>query len=358
MVSVTLSDYLLSVVWWVSLAMLVLLLLMLLQIVRLRVELLTRTAREQHFLQVWKPLMAAAIAEETYTLPELGKGDELFFLKLWNHLQESLRGKAKRRLNIIALRCGMMEQAHLLLRKKNLRSQLLALTTLGHLEDKHDWKDILHLALLSDPLLSFAAARTLFHIDADAALRDLKQQILAREDWQAAQLAILIREEGTENIFAVLADSAISLAGSADPLELSQLNRLLVLLKVAPQQRVIAAIRIILARSSDDETIAQCLKFLSEPSDLPLAQRHVGHPNWVVRLQAANALGRIGAAEDLPRLEKLLSDPVWWVRYRTAQALMALTHGDTQMLAEFRARLTDRYALDMLDMAVEEKKWQ
>ena len=356
LVSVTHSDFLLQWVGWVSIASLVILLLLLLKIVRLRVGLIEQASREQHFLEIWRPLLAAAIDGEKGDLPPLAREDEIFFLKLWNHLHESLRGKARKRLNILALRCGMMEQAYSLLRKKDLRSQLMALTTLGHLGDRHDWGEIMQLARHPDPLLSITAARALFQIDADAALNDLKRQLLVREDWPTAQLTVLIQEAATENTFAMLASAAINLANSTGPAELGQLMRLLHLLEAAPHQRTIPVIRAILSVTTDDETIAQCLRFLSEPNDLPFVRNQIGHPNWIVRLQAARALGRIGTADDLTLLATLLGDPVWWVRYRTAQALMELTHGDSLMLSELRAHLTDPYALDMLEMVAAEKE--
>lgn len=356
MASGTLSDYILRSVVWFSIAALVLMLVLLVKIALLRMDLISRTARELRFRDVWQPLLASAIAGETDDLPPLPKGDEILFLKLWNHLHESLRGKAKKRLNVIALRCGMMQHACALLKKENLGSKLLALTTLGHLKDSYAWKDISQLARHPDPLLSLAAARALFQINADAALDDLRRQLAEREDWPTAQLAVLIQENGTERIFAALSETAVGLSDSTRGAELGQLRRMLHLLEIAPRHQVIPAIRAILSVTTDDETVAQCLKFLRDPSDLYFVRLHIGHPNWIVRLQAARALGRFGAADDLPLLATLLSDPVWWVRYRTAQALMELTHGDSRMLSELRVALTDRYALDMLEMVVAEKK--
>lgn len=338
--------------------MLLLMLLLLWQIARLRIRLIERTAAERRFLETWRPLLAAAIDGEKDTLPPLAGDDEIFFLKLWNHMQESLRGHAKNRLNILALRCGMMQKAYALLRQDNLRSQLLALTTLGHLGDRYDWRDILQLAMHPDPLLSLAAARTLFQIDADAALDDLRQALVEREDWPAAQLAVVLQESGTAYIFSALAESAVKLAQSTEPAVASRLNHLLHLLEVAPHQQVMPTIRTILDMNNDDETIAHCLKFLREPADISFAIRYFDHPNWVVRLQVANALGRVGTRNELPRLTVLLRDPVWWVRYRAAQALLALARDDTRILSELRAGLTDRYALDMLQMAESERQWQ
>ncbi len=349
------SDPVLQLVVWISLALLVLVLLLLLQITLLRFNLIARTAREQRFLQVWRPLLAATIAGEYVTLPPLLKDDGINFLKLWNHLQESLRGDAKTLLNKLAIRCGMLPYAHKLLGKKELRLQLLALNTLGHLVDRSAWDGILLLARRPDPLLSLAAVRALFQIDTNATLKDLRNELLEREDWPAAQLAIQLQEIGTQSTFAILVDDAMQLANSTAPAELGQLKRLVNLLEVAPYQQVILAIRSILSVTKDDEIVAQCLKFLREPSDIPAVYHHLDHPNWVVRLQATRALGRIGSTQDWPRLTALLSDPVWWVRYRTAQALVELIRGNTRVMAEMRAHLGDQYALDMMDMVIAEK---
>jgi hypothetical protein len=348
----------LQFVVWLSLALLVLVLLLLLQITLLRINLIRRTSREQRFLEVWRPLLAAAIAGEAVTLPRLARGDETSFLKLWNHLQESLRGEAKQRLNELAIHCDMVQRSLVLLRKKELRLKLLSLNTLGHLLDRSAWNGILQLAYRPDPLLSLAAARALFQIDANAALDDLRNELLERDDWPTAQLAILLQEIGTASIFTLLADTATRLAATPKVAELPKLKRLLQLLEVAPYQHVIPAIRSILTVATDDEIVAQCLKYLREPVDLPFVRNNLSHPNWVVRLQAARALGRVGTKEDWPKLAALLSDPVWWVRYRTAQTLVELVRGDTGIMSELRGQLSDRYALDMLDMVIAEKGGQ
>ncbi len=355
MASGTLSDYLLQSVIWFSFAALVLMLLLLLNIARLRIGLIARRKHEQHFLEVWQPLLAAAIAGESDVFPPLASSDVILFLKLWNHLHESLRGKARIHLNIVALRLGIMQQACSLLQGRNLGSRLLALTTLGNLQDRYEWKTILELTRHPDPLLSLAAAHALFQIDAGNALAALKPQLIGRTDWPTAQLTVLMKEAGTERLYAELADSAISLAAATDPEELVHLNRLLYLLETSPYQHVIRAIRAILSGNQDDEILAHCLKFLCEPEDLAWVRANVGHPNWVVRLQVARALGRFGSADDAAHLAALLRDPVWWVRYRSAQALMALFNDDMASLSELRAHLDDKFALDMLDMVAAER---
>lgn len=349
------SDPMLQFVVWLSLALLVLMLLLLLQIVLLRINLAARTSRERHFLEVWSPLLVAVIAGESIAIPRLSRNNFINFLKLWNHLQESLRGEAKERLNAVAMHCGMLGYSHSLLRKKKLRLRLLALNTLGHLGDRSVWDEILQLARLPDPLISIAAARALFQIDAKAALNELTNELLERDDWPTAQLAILLQEIGTESVFTVLTKNAGQLAAANSPGDLVRLKRLLQLFEIAPYHQAITTVREIFAVAADDEIIALCLKIFREPSDLVSVFASLGHPSWLVRLQAARALGRIGVKEDARKLLVLLSDPVWWVRYRTAQTIVDLVNGDSGMMAELREQLTDRYAKDMLEMAIAEK---
>jgi HEAT repeat protein len=81
----------------------------------------------------------------------------------------------------------------------------------------------------------------------------------------------------------------------------------------------------------------------------------LGHYDWQVRVQAAKALGRIGAVEDVGRLAALLSDREWWVRYRAAQALLELPWLGDPELAALQASLTDRFAADILAQAIAEQ---
>jgi hypothetical protein len=55
-------------------------------------------------------------------------------------------------------------------------------------------------------------------------------------------------------------------------------------------------------------------------------------------------------------LTRLLCDPVWWVRYRAAHALIQVNGMTAAGIDAVRARLTDNYALDMLDHVQAEAK--
>jgi HEAT repeat protein len=78
------------------------------------------------------------------------------------------------------------------------------------------------------------------------------------------------------------------------------------------------------------------------------------HPQWIVRVQAAAALGRLGGEEDAQRLQTMLGDPEWWVRYRAGLALVQLPFVSRQSLTALCAQLGDRFAADMLRQVLAE----
>ncbi len=335
--------------------MLVVALALVLQVAVLRVRGRARSLRERRFMAVWQPLIAAAAGGETVELPPLMKGEELFFLKAWNQAQASAAGEAKARCAALAARCDILAYTHALLSQSGLHPRLIALLTLGNLGDRSAWNDILRLSREPDALVSLAAARALLQIDPDAAIHELMPQLQQREDWQMAQFAHLVEEYGTHGVFAYLADAASRLSGSTDAPYLPQLRRVLRLLQGAPSRYAVPAARRVLAETMDEEVVAACLKLLRGAADLPAVRSRIGHASWIVRLQAARALGRMGGAEDVPHLASLLGDPVWWVRYRAAQALGALTRDDRGALSQLRGTLHDRYACEMLDMVMAEQ---
>ncbi len=353
-----LPHHTLRAVVWLSIAMLVLAALLVLHIVWLRVRLKGQRRREHHFRVTWQPVMEAVAAGGSVAWPPLAGEQKLCFLKLWNGMQESRSRVEKMRLNALAEGCDVLPYAQALLGRTRLHPRLIALMALGYMGDRTPWNDIVRLSREPDALLSLAAARAMFQIDAEGALHELMPQLLQRDDWQTAQLAVLIKEHGTDNLFAYLADATARLSGSSEPPYLPQLRRLLRLLEAAPARFALPAVRRVLTETEDDEVVASCLKFLRSAADLPAVRSRVGHSSWIVRLQAARALGRIGSVEDIPALTSLLGDSAWWVRYRSAQALVALMRDDTEALSQVRSMLADRYGRDMLDMVLAEEASQ
>jgi HEAT repeat protein len=79
-----------------------------------------------------------------------------------------------------------------------------------------------------------------------------------------------------------------------------------------------------LKRSQTPPLWANVLRHLHDPDHLEIVRESCDHPVWFVRVQAVNALGRMGGPGDVDRLVALLTDPEWWVRFRAAEALLKL----------------------------------
>jgi HEAT repeat protein len=115
-------------------------------------------------------------------------------------------------------------------------------------------------------------------------------------------------------------------------------------------------VRRLIEQTDRVETITACLRVFNDASSLDTVRRFLGHARWEVRVQAINALARMGTAEDEPRLIVLLSDAEWWVRYRAAQALCALPSASLKRLEALGAHHTDRFARDIMTHVLSERR--
>lgn len=90
----------------------------------------------------------------------------------------------------------------------------------------------------------------------------------------------------------------------------------------------------------------------------------IGHPSaqsavllglrddaWEVRTQAAICAGRIGLSEALPDLIRLLNDPQWWVRFRAARALKKIGGEGIRQLEKISAGTTPAAKISTLVLA-------
>ena len=339
----------LKLLLWVGVAVVGITMLLLVQTVMLRVQLILRRRREQRLAALWQPLFAQSMAVLPQSLPPIARSDWDAFLRLWNNTQESLSGESKHKLNQLAWACGVSHAAQQLLSQNSMRARLIAVTALGHLQEKNAWARLRRMADDPHPLLSLAAARALMQIDAKTALTELLPLFTRRHDWPLNKIASMISEAGADAVTGPLTLAVESAAPEDFP-------RLVRLLNVAHSEQALPAIRRILQSAADDRVISSCLQTLTDPEDVGLALAYLRHPSWFVRVQAASALGRIGSKEDLDALIAPLSDPVWWVRYRAAQGLASLPQVTLDEVRQIRDRVNDRFAKDILTQVIAEKQ--
>lgn len=341
----TLPDPIVAAAFWTGVAALLLTLVLSLQIVRLRVALRRGERIEQRAVDKWRPLLLAAIVGEQPALPAMGKRERLPFLKLWAHLQRSLRGEAREALNAIARQLGMDSAARAMLGGPR-TEQMLAALTLGYLRDREAWPQLQALSALPDRALALTAAWALIHIDPAAAAERIMPQFVDNDDWALPHVAGML-QEASAPAAQVLARLLPALPDARLPRALRMAEALRMQLPPAVLARALA--------SDDIAVVVAALRGVTLPDAIATVRQLLGHAHWQVRVQAARALGRIGAPEDIEALAQLLADPEWWVRYRAAQALVELANLYGEPVDAVRARLSDRFATDMLAQVMAEK---
>jgi len=304
-----------------------------------------RIARQE---EAWRRAMHEAMERPVEErLPPIADGDLPEFLMLWNRLQETQRGPAAENMSQLLRDNGLDKRAMALLRSGSVRSRLIAMSTLGFVGAEEAWPELEAIAGSSGAMLSFAAARALLRIEPRRALDALTLSIVQRNDWSVARLGCMFTELGPALVTPSLTTMLVSRPRAG-------LDRVVKLARFGERSRVAPIMRGWLSSSDNPDIIMAALEYVDDERELPWAKGAATHAEWRVRMAAAKALGRIGAATELNTLLDLLRDPVWWVRYHAAQALTRL-HGMTpDELRLIREKARDSFAADMLAHALAE----
>jgi HEAT repeat protein len=304
-----------------------------------------RIARQE---ETWRRAMHEAMERPVEErLPPIADGDLPEFLMLWNRLRETQRGPAAENMSQLLRDNGLDKRAMALLRGGSVRSRLIAMSTLGFVGAEEAWPELEAIAGSSSAMLSFAAARALLRIEPRRALDALTLSIVQRNDWSVARLGCMFTELGPALVTPSLTTMLVSRPRAG-------LDRVVKLARFGERSRVAPIMRGWLSSSDNPDIIMAALEYVDDERELPWAKGAATHAEWRVRMAAAKALGRIGAATELNTLLDLLRDPVWWVRYHAAQALTRL-HGMTpDELRLIREKARDSFAADMLAHALAE----
>lgn len=342
----TLSDPIVATAFWTGVGSLLLTIGLSLRILDLRIGLRRREQIEARAFAKWRPVLHAAIVGDQPALPGLSNRERLPFLKLWVHLQGSLRGDARDALNNIARELGVQSSARFLLQDGRRAERLLAALTLGYLRDDQAWPLLLPMSSLPDRTLALTAIWAMVRIAPGAAAAQVLPDYLAHDDWSLSHVAAMLQEAPVPAGEA-LANLLPSLPEAQLPRALRMAEALRMLVPPAVLHRALA--------SSDLAVLVAALRSVTMPDAIDGVRGLLAHPHWQVRVQAARALGRIGAPDDIDRLEPLLADREWWVRYRAAQSAVELSALYGAPLDRVRAHLSDRFAADMLAQVMAEK---
>ncbi len=343
----TFSDPYLRFAFLAGVSAIGLTLLLVVLIVTLRLRLRAGARREAAFILRWRPFMLEVISNDAATVPRrVSPREQIYFLKLWNYLQESLRGTASDRLNLLARHVRADEVARRLLKKGNRAERLLATLTLGHLRDEASWDDLAAQAEAADSLASMHAARALLKISPLKGTELLLPLILTRKDWDITQIANFLAE--AKQAFWLLLSKKILYVSR------SRWARALQLADALHLQLPPASMRYILGNCRSVDTLVVALHTATGEELLSLVRHFANHADARVRAEVATFLGRFGNAQDSALLQTLLQDAEWWVRYRAAQALAALPYFGVDRLGALRQQSTDAAVVSILDHVLAE----
>lgn len=348
------SEQVLNIAHWVSIAIVILVFFLMAYIMILRAMLLLKERRYRDFSALWYPILLSGDRKKLKHLPYIKYADRFSFLILWNTLREQKDNDVDIRnwMNSVATETGIDHVAIRYLGKRSVRKKLLAVVTLGQLREKSQWEKLCQIATSEHALLSLAATQAIARIDPKAAVPIIVPLVVHRIDWPAAKIASILKEIGPDLVSEPLVN-AVTHAPADD------IQRLVPYLATCHDTITLSAVRQILASPPDDKVIGPCLNAIGrfrETEDLELVRHYLNHPRWHVRAHAAACIGRIGTKEDEKTLVALLADQEWWVRYRAAQAIVDLPSFSMGRIHKLRENLKDRYAKDILDQAIAEKR--
>lgn len=306
-------------------------------------------AREQ-VRRIWQPLLFARAIETDSgaALPTLRDRDLVHFIELWMTLYQTLRGPARERLVALARDLNLNARLRYWLLATDIDRRLTAIVMLGYLQDTPSQERIR--PYLDDPrtVASLCAARALIALDAYQGLQDILPH-LTRPDWSPGRIAGLLEDIEPEARMTMLSDTL-------QQADAGQAVRILRVLRILAPGTHDAAIAAALARfGADEEILSAALASMVNPRWIETARAQCQHPVWHVRVQAVQALGRMGSSADLPLLLRCLTDSMWWVRMRSAQALLQLRGLSRADLEQAVTALEDRYAREALDEALRHK---
>ena len=131
----------------------------------------------------------------------------------WNALHDAVRGESSARLNAVGLKLGLDVAARRLIHSGRIGRRILAIRTLGHLQDPSSWKPLQEQLASANALVSFYAAAALVQIDAQRAMPGIMNQLAERESWPGEAMARLLVDAGAD----VARDPIRALMLSLDP---------------------------------------------------------------------------------------------------------------------------------------------
>jgi len=340
-----------SIALWSIAAVLVTTVVLFVYTVGLRYATVAGDRQRRRFRKRWRAVFAAAALSlddaHDLELPRLTRADYTDLFEEWNRARSIVDGSAAENLIALAHRAGIPRLAAKLFQRHRVQSQIMAVQTFGHLRDTAHFDDIKELLDHPNTALSITAATSLIEIDAARAVLSVVPMIQTRRDWPKNKVSMLLREAGSE----LISEPMYRLIRSA---ESEHRPFLLQFARLVENEVRDAMVEELIRESNDPGVLTAALKLVSGYRGVPRIAALTQHKAWIVRMQAAKVLGRVGQREHLGILESLLDDPEWWVRYRAAQSISSLPFLGPNELRALQKRQSDRFAVDILQQSFAE----
>lgn len=342
------ADARVAFAFWLGVVVVAMALVMLVVILVMRQVVTRRERNRERAATRWRALMLDAVHDVAVKVPALPAGDLAGFVDAWNSVHESLGGDGHPGLQRIAAQVGLEQRLYLAIDHGSFHNRVMSIIAMGFLKSRTHFDRLARYLDDHSTIISLSAARALMMIDPSRAVGLLVPHIVERQDWPQGGVAQILQDAGPGQVTRELGE--VTLLANADVAP-----RLIRFLADVSPREAAPVIRTILDASPDDHLVSTCLQVITDPQDLDRVRALLGHARWHVRMHAAAALGRMGAAGDEVMLQPLLADEQWWVRYRAAQALLRLPHIQAHDIQRIRAAQTDRFACDVLDQVLAEK---
>ena len=339
--SVTVTEQITNVAIYSAIGLCLIVLLLIIQVIFLRIRFLSLDKQHNHLVKKWRPKLTQVLLGDNSTAQVLPRKETCMFIEEWNRMFVSIRGDNLTPLKKLAARFKINYFARNMLKKSRLRNRLLAIVTLGNMQEYSAWDDLIELLNDPHPVISLTAARALIQIDSKHAVEHIIPIILKHDDWTWSNVANILRQANPLHICEQLTTLAASAPVDKQP-------GLLRYLESTHCLQLTNVVNEILSTTKDDRVASVCLHIISDPSSLNDIRKYTSHQRWHVRMHAASALGRLGSQKDLITLLNMTEDENWWVRYRAAQAIVQLPKLDLDNIKKLRDNKKDKYARDIL----------
>jgi HEAT repeat protein len=290
------------------------------------------------------------LSNDQYSRPQILKNllkyDPSEFLYLWNYLHDSVRGDSTKKLNLIAESIDLKAVTIKSLDNRQLKRRLLAISSLGHLQDQSSINELAKRTNLKDPIVSFWATKALLRINFEANSERFLPLIALRRDWSSILVAEMLKEFGADKISIPL----VKLVENCYKSEFNerQMSRVISYLSLAHPTDYTDLILKILKENDQTEIVIACLRLVFTAEALPLVRKYFKDERWQVRMQVVLTLARIGHSEDTNFIILALNDLDWWVRYRAACALPSMPAMTQKRLKKLSKTLPNQFSRDII----------